>query len=161
MAKIERGRISASYDTVVKLFETLDEMKHRGSKEIKAADVASRDVVTVQSTDTVHQASEMMRSTGYSQLPVLQGDAPVGSISERGIFEMLRQGYTMEQMKDMPVSKVMGESYPIVSDSTPMSSVTMLMSDSNAVLVFNKGKVVGLITNADMLKLIRGPATAS
>ena len=64
-------------------------------------------------------------------------------------------------MKDMPVSKVMGESYPIVSDSTPMSSVTMLMSDSNAVLVFNKGKVVGLITNADMLKLIRGPATAS
>ena len=26
IAKIERGRISASYDTVVKLFETLDEM---------------------------------------------------------------------------------------------------------------------------------------
>ena len=31
---------------------------------------------------------------------------------------------------------------------------TMLMSDSNAVLVAQKGRIVGLITNADMLKLI-------
>lgn len=154
IAKIERGRISASYDTVVKLFETLDEIKQRGSKDITAADVASKDVVSIQSSETVHQASETMRRTGYSQLPVLEGEMPVGSISERGIFEMLRQGYTMERMKVTPVSKIMGESFPMVSDSTPMSSVTMLMSDSNAVLVSSKGKVVGLITNADMLKLI-------
>jgi predicted transcriptional regulator len=139
---------------VVRLFETLEEIKHRGSKDMTAVDVASKEVVSIQSTETVHQASETMRRTGYSQLPVLQGEIPVGSISERGIFEMLRQGCTMEQMKAMPVSKAMGESFPIVSDSTPMSSVTMLMSDSNAVLVSCKGKVVGLITNADMLKLI-------
>jgi predicted transcriptional regulator len=138
----------------VKLFETLETMKQEGNKDLTAIDVASKNVVTVQSSDSVHRASEILKSTGYSQLPVLRGEVPVGSISERDIFDMLRQGYTMDQMKVTSVVKVMNESFPIVSDSTPITLVTMLMSDSNAVLVAQKGRIVGLITNADMLKLI-------
>ena len=154
IAKIERGRMSASYDTVVKLFETLDGMRREEKKDLTAADVASEKVVTVQSTDKVHQASDLMRATGYSQLPVLKGDVPVGSISERGILELLRQGSTMEELGQSVISKVMDESYPVVSDSTPVSSVTSLMSSSGAVLVSKKGKIIGLITSADILKLI-------
>ena len=138
----------------MKLFETLEAMKQEGTKDLTAIDVASKNVVTVQSSDSVHRASEILKSTGYSQLPVLRGEVPVGSISERDIFDMLRQGYTMDQMKVTSVVKVMNESFPIVSDSTPITLVTMLMSDSNAVLVAQKGRIVGLITNADMLKLI-------
>lgn len=138
----------------MKLFETLEAMKQEGDKDLTAIDVASKNVVTVQSSDSVHRASEILKSTGYSQLPVLRGEVPVGSISERDIFDMLRQGYTMDQMKVTSVVKVMNESFPIVSDSTPITLVTMLMSDSNAVLVAQKGRIVGLITNADMLKLI-------
>ena len=138
----------------MKLFETLETMKQEGNKDLTAIDVASKNVVTVQSSDSVHRASEILKSTGYSQLPVLRGEVPVGSISERDIFDMLRQGYTMDQMKVTSVVKVMNESFPIVSDSTPITLVTMLMSDSNAVLVAQKGRIVGLITNADMLKLI-------
>ena len=154
IAKIERGRMSASYDTVVKLLETLDGMRRDEKKDLTAADVASEKVVTVQSTDKVHQASDLMRATGYSQLPVLKGDIPVGSISERGILELLRQGSTMEELGQSVISKVMDESYPVVSDSTPVSSVTSLMSSSGAVLVSKKGKIIGLITSADILKLI-------
>ena len=60
----------------------------------------------------------------------------------------------MEQLGQSIISKVMDESYPVVSDSTPVSSVTSLMSNSGAVLVSKKGKIVGLITSADILKLI-------
>ncbi len=139
---------------MVRLFETLDAMKQEGSDELTAMDVASKDIVSVQSVDTVHHASEILKSTGYSQLPVLRGDAPVGSISERDVFEMMRQGFTMDQMKATQVAKVMKECFPIVSDSTPLATVTMLLSESNAVIVAEKGRMVGLITNADMLKLI-------
>ncbi len=139
---------------MVKLFETLEAMKQEGLKDLTASDVASKGVVTVQSSESVLRASEILRSTGYSQLPVMDGEVPVGSISERDLFDMLRQGFTMGQMRSTQVSKVMKESFPIVSDSTPMALVTLLMSDSNAVLVAQKGKVTGLITNADMLKLI-------
>ena len=154
IAKIERGRMSASYETVVKLFETLEGMRKSEKRDLTAADVASDKVVTVQSTDKVHQASDLMRATGYSQLPGLKGDIPVGSISERGIFELLRQGSTMDQLAQTVIAKVMDESYPVVADSTPMSSVTSLMSSSGAVLVSKKGKIVGMITSADILKLI-------
>ena len=154
IAKIERNRISASYDTVVKLFETLDEMAKGERHDLSAADVASKDVVTVQSTDKVRVASELMREEGYSQLPVLKGDVPVGSISEKIIFEKIRAGKTMEELKDAPISLIMEESYPVVTESTPISSVTAMMSDFNAVLVARKGKLVGMITKADILKLI-------
>ena len=154
IAKIEGGKTSASYETVVRLFEALDSLKQSERRDYTAADVASTKVVTVQATDSVHQATDLMRTTGYSQLPVLKGDVPVGSISERGIFQLLRQGSTMEQLGSTVISKVMDESFPVVSDSTPISSVTALMSDSDAVLVSDKGKIVGMITNADMLKLI-------
>ena len=153
-AKIESGKISASYETVVKLFDTLESMKHKEHKDLTADDVATKSVITIQSTDLVHQASDLMRTTGYSQLPVLKGEVPVGSISERGIFELVRQGYTMEQLGQTVISKIMDESFPVVSDTTPISTVTTLMSNCNAVLVSKKGKIVGLITNADMLKLM-------
>ncbi len=154
IAKIESGTTSASYETVVKLFKSLEGMKQTEGRMLTAADVASDKVVTVQSSDRVHMASDLMRSTGYSQLPVLKGEVPVGSISERGIFDLLRQGTTMEQLGQMVICKIMDESYPVVLDSTPMASVTSLMSNSDAVLVSRKGKIVGMITNADILKLI-------
>ncbi len=154
IAKIERGTTSASYDTVVKLFEALESLKQTERKTLTAADVASDRIVSIQCDSRVHEASDLMRSTGYSQLPVLKGDVPVGSISERGIFDLLRQGNTMEQLGRTIISKIMDESYPVVADSTPISSVTSLMSNSDAVLVSKKGKIVGMITNADILKLI-------
>ncbi len=154
IAKIERGTTSASYETVVKLFEALDALKQTEGKMLTAVDVASRGVVSIQSTDKVHKATDLMMSTGYSQLPVFKGDVPVGSISERGIFELLRQGSTMEQLGQTQIFKVMDESYPVVLDSTPMSAVTSLMGNTDAILVSKKGKIIGMITNADILKLI-------
>ena len=46
IAKIERGRMSASYETVVKLFETLEGMRKSEKRDLTAADVASDKVVS-------------------------------------------------------------------------------------------------------------------
>ena len=154
IAKIEKGRISASYDTIVILFDTLEQMKQKSRKDAVASDVASKTIATIQSTEKVHAATALMKSTGFSQLPVLLGDMPVGSISERGVFDLLRKGRTMDELKDTVISGIMDESFPVVSENTPISSVTTMMSNSDAVLVARKGKIVGLITNADLLKLI-------
>lgn len=154
IAKIERNSISASYSTIVKLFETLDSMYRKDDKNLTATDIASKGVVTIQSTDTVHSASNLMKSTGYSQIPVLEGDVSVGSITERGIFELLRNGLTMDELSNKPIYKIMDDSFPIVTENTPVSTVTSMMTNCSAILVTKKGKIVGLITNADMLKLI-------
>ena len=154
IAKIERSTISASYATIVKLFETLEEMRNMNDRSMTAADVASKGVVTVQCTDKVRVASDLMKTTGFSQLPVLRGEIPVGSISERSIFELVRQGKTMDELVETSIARVMEESFPVVTESTPMTAITSMMSNCNAVLVAKKGRIVGLITNADMLKMI-------
>ena len=48
IAKIEKDRISASYETVVKLFETLDEMAKNSKHDLTAADVATKEIITIQ-----------------------------------------------------------------------------------------------------------------
>ena len=154
IAKIEKGRISASYDTIVTLFDTLEQMKQKNRKDAVASDVASKSVASIQSTEKVHAATDLMRSTGFSQLPVFSGDIPAGSISEKGVFDLLRKGRTMDELKDTVIANIMDESFPVVSENTPISSVTTMMSNSDAVLVAKKGKIIGLITNADLLKLI-------
>ncbi len=138
IAKIEKDRISASYETVVKLFETLDEMAKNSKHDLTAADVATKEIITIQSTEKVRSATEIMRSSGVSQLP----------------FDKMRSGKTMEELKDMPIHAIMDDNFPSVNENTPMSSVTAMMSDCNAVLVLRKGKPVGIITKADLLKLI-------
>lgn len=159
IAKIEGSRTSASYETVVKLFETLEQMRRGQGSDMKAMDVASTKIVSIESSALVHQASDLMRRTGYSQLPVIDSGVSVGSISERGIFELLREGSTMEDLAHTSISKVMKEPFPVVSDTAPISAVTGLMVGYDAVLVSRKGEIVGMITNADILKLVRvGPA---
>lgn len=154
IAKVERGRISASYTTIVKLFETLDDLGKSDDKNVTAADVASKGVVTVQHDSSVKTVSELMKSTGFSQLPILRKDVPVGSASEKSIFNLLRQGMTMEELSATSVEKVMEDPYPLISENTPISTVTSMMAHYDAILVGSKGKIVGIITNADLLKLI-------
>ncbi|MGN1044569.1 MAG: CBS domain-containing protein [Candidatus Methanomethylophilaceae archaeon] len=153
ITKVEQGKISASYTTVVKLFETLD-MMGESKKEIPIMDIATKDIVSVQEDSGVHEALEILRETGFSQMPVLRGDSSVGSISEKVIFKLLNSGKSMDQLSRMRVSDVMDDSFPTVSENTTMDGLSSMLNASNAVLITRKGKIVGMVTSADMLKLV-------
>lgn len=154
IAKIETGKTNASYGTVVRLFDTLERISKYSTINRTAEDVASYSPITVNAGDGLRMASELMRNTGFSQLPVMDGDRPVGSISERIILNLIEQGMSMEELRKTPVRTVMGESFPVVSGSTSLSTVALLMADNDAVLVSKKGKIISVITGTDLLKLI-------
>ncbi len=153
ITKVEQGKISASYNTVVKLFETLEKMSER-KKEIPIMDIATREIVSVQEDSGVHDALEILKETGFSQMPVLRGESSVGSISEKVILKLLNSGKSVDQLSRMRVSDVMDESFPTVSESTTMEGVSTILNSSNAVLITRKGKIIGMVTRADMLKLV-------
>lgn len=153
ITKIEQGKISASYATVVKLFETLDSIKD-GSMNVQVMDIVTKDIVSVQEDSCVYEALEILKRTGFSQMPVLRGTTSVGSISEKVIFKFLNSGNSMDQLSKMRVDEIMDESFPTVSESVSIEQLTSLLKDSNAVLIARKGRIVGMITSADMLKLV-------
>ena len=153
ITKVEQGKISASYNTVVKLFETLDQMGDR-KKEIPIMDIATRDIVSVQEDSGVPEALEILKETGFSQMPVFRGESSVGSISEKVILKLISSGKSMDQLSRMRVSDVMEDSFPTISENTSMEGLSSMLNTSNAVLITHKGKIIGMITRADVLKLV-------
>jgi predicted transcriptional regulator len=156
IAKMERGNIKGSYEAVTRIFTVLEEEMNKRSQARKAGEVASTDIVSIQADEKVKRASEIMRNSGYSQLPVFKGIQHVGSLSEKDIMNRIRDGQRMEELSEMRVGEIMNDTFPIVSDEAPIEAVTSLLTTSNAVLVSRKGNIVGIVTNADILKLI-GP----
>jgi predicted transcriptional regulator len=154
IAKMERGAIKGSYEAVTRIFTVLDEEMNRRSHSRQAKDVMSENVISVQVRDTTRHASEIMRQTGYSQLPVFDGVQHVGSITEYDILSRLQDGARMEDLSELGVGSIMSGTFPIVNVDTPVDVVTSLLSTSDAMLVSKKGMIVGIITRSDVLKLM-------
>lgn len=154
IAKLERGSIKGSYESVTKIFTALQEVSRRHSKASKAGDLATRQIVGVQYNELVKVATELMRSSGISQMPVFQGRQHVGSISENLILARLRDGERMETIAELKVGDLMEDAFPIVNEDTPIEAVTALLSSSHAVMVGKNGNMTGIITSADLLKML-------
>lgn len=154
IAKLESGSINGSYDTVARIFETLEDEANRRRAGKKASEVSSKNIISIQANDRVKRATEIMRESGYSQLPVFDDERPVGSVSEYGILALLRDGTSMEEAGERSVRSIMSEAFPVVSEDTPLGTVTSILSYSSAVLVGRQGKITGIITSSDVLKLL-------
>jgi cystathionine beta-synthase len=95
-----------------------------------------------------------MRETGFSQLPVFNGNQVVGSLTEKIILEKLVSAPKPEEVSKQSVERIMEEAFPSVGEETPISMVSAMLQYSPAVLVTKRGHVEGIITKADLLKVI-------
>jgi len=95
-----------------------------------------------------------MRETGFSQLPVFNGNQIVGSLTEKGILQRLMSSPRPDDISKQPVEKIMEEAFPIVGEETPVSVISALLQYEPAVLVTKLGHVRGIITKADLLKMV-------
>jgi len=153
IAKIETGRINPSYSKTKAIFDTLENLQRK--IETKAKDILQENVVGVQKSELVSKATETMHERGFSQLPVLDGVQPVGSISERTVLDQILKGHDLFEMSKLRVEEIMDEAFPSIDPETPLDIVSALLQYSSAVLVTKKGGILGIITKADLLKIIR------
>ena len=154
IAKIESGRISPSYLKTKTIFDILEGMERRN--EMKAKDISHSRIVGIQAHDPVSKGVRAMREAGFSQLPVFTGSQVVGSLTEKTIVERLVSSTNPEEVSRQPVESIMDEAFPAIGEETPVSMVSALLQYSPAVLVTRRGRVLGIITKADLLKVL-GP----
>jgi predicted transcriptional regulator len=152
IAKIESSRISPSYLKTKAIFDTLESLERRN--EMKAKDISHSKVVGVQVNDAVAKAIRVMREAGFSQLPVFNGSQVVGSLTEKIILDRLFSAPKPDEVSRQTVEKIMEEAFPTVSEETPLSMVSALLQYAPAVLVSRRGHVQGIITKADLLKVV-------
>jgi len=94
-----------------------------------------------------------MAKNNISQLPIINNGTPIGSLSEKSLVKKLGIGKICES-PDITVSEIMDESFPVVSKGQSFIEVYTLLKENQAVLIEETGKVVGIITRADILDKI-------
>lgn len=154
IAKIETGRINPSYLKVKAIFDTLDRLEKKVI--LKAKDILHEGVVGIEKSDPISKAVNLMLEKGYSQLPVFDKGQLVGSITEKTVLEQILKSNDISKLSRMPVESIMESSFPCIDMEAPLEVISTLLRYSNAVLITEKGKIKGIITKADLLKVIKG-----
>jgi predicted transcriptional regulator len=153
IAKLESGKIDSSYTKVKAIFDVLKQMEMK--REIHVKEVLHTKVIGVQQEAQVSEAVMLMREYDYSQLPVFDGERVVGSISEKNILSQIQDGKDLTQLSTLPLKEIMNEAFPQVGEETPLSLISRLLQFYPAILVSKKGQILGIITKADILKMLQ------
>ncbi|MCC6674379.1 MAG: cystathionine beta-synthase [Thermomicrobiales bacterium] len=116
------------------------------------------DVIAVACDDTVEHAIEILRFHEISQVPVVRTRQPngieihaiAGSLQERTLLDQL---YRNPDIVNAPVSSIMDAPFDLVDANEEIERVFPLFGGgAPAVLVQREGKLVGVVTRADLLE---------
>ena len=152
VAKIEAGDADPKASTL----ERLSAVLARGGEEkpLTAEQMMNSPIISVRRADTVERAASLMKSNDVSQLPVLEGGKQVGSISETILMRKVAAGESVDRLAKSSVGRMMEDPFPTVGKDTTTDAIYSLLEHSPAVLVIDRGQAVGIITKADVLKLM-------
>ncbi|MEA1993418.1 MAG: CBS domain-containing protein [Euryarchaeota archaeon] len=149
IAKVEGKKIDPKISTFNKILRALEHFR----KDIKRAeDLMNSPIISVNPEDKLIHAMDLMRENNISQLPVIQGDTVVGSLTEKSVLKKLNI-YKIEEFAEKKVKTIMQEPFPVVPKNEVMDAVLPLLREDNAVLVKSKSSFAGIITRADVLNL--------
>ena len=150
--QIESGRSQPSYETAKRIFDSLANLEGKSSSH-KAGDFCSKDVVKLKPSNTLHDAIKKMHESSISQIPIFNGQEPVGVISEDGIVRHLAD-IGESELKNAKLADTMEPVPPIVDYDTPANVLVPLIRYSKCILVSKKSKIIGIITASDTLKMM-------
>ena len=112
------------------------------------SDDPSGPLIYVSSNDAVSIALAKMGERGVTQLPVIDEGKSVGSLRENRLLGKILED---RDVMNLPVSKVMDPSFPIVDIDASLGEVKQELHGSPAVLVADYGRITGIITRHDIL----------
>ncbi len=146
IARIEGGDVDPRLSTLRRIVDALQEAE---GGVLRARDLMHSPVVSVAPDDSVHETTELMDEKGYSQVPVVREGTPQGLIGTSDVRQRPE-----ENVGDLPVSEVMGESMTAVEPDATLDAVDSHLDHNDAVLVVEDGETVGIITGADVARHI-------
>ena len=136
-----------------------DWMRERGflERELSVKDILAmkkgQQFIAVGKNETVRQAFKVMKEHDISQMPVMEGDKMVGSITETAVLS-----YLLENPFDNSENKVediMGEPFPIVPVDLPFSQLSRYVSRTiPAVIARDKAGTLHILTKYDIIQAV-------
>ncbi len=130
-------------------------MMERGFLDVKTfKDIvnarAGKKLVTINPTQTVAEAVELMKKYDIENIPVMNGNGPVGAVSETGLFQKV---FDNPELKEASIESIMEKSYPVVEFDTPVERLGSLINKGNgAVLAKDEKGDYHIVTKYDVIQ---------
>ena len=109
-------------------------------------------LITVEESDSILSAWELMNKYNISQIPVKRGNDFVGSLSDSYLFTKVLEN---ADVKNKDVKSIMQAAFPEVGEKAPIEDISKLITrDNNAVLMRDMGGNVHIITKHDIIQAV-------
>jgi predicted transcriptional regulator len=152
IARIERGDIDTKLSTAQRILDVIKRSKTREKKSLDIKDYMVSPVMYCKSSDPIKRVVEKMEDNGISQMPVMENGKSVGSVTDTQLVQILaRKGARSARRK---ISDVMSKPFPELELDSPMDKAINLLTKSPAVLITRDSHIAGIVTKADVLKLM-------
>ena len=131
--------------------------------KITVKEIMSKDLTVVSPTERLVHARRLMIESHVGRLPVVEDDELVGMITSKDLMRAfidfrknVPEKYQKSQIKEVLVEDIMSSNPQYVSKEMSISEVSKIMIETgfNGLPVVDEGKVVGIITQTDILRLI-------
>jgi CBS domain-containing membrane protein len=131
---------------------------------MKTYEIMSVDLITLYEETNLDLAHTVMKLSRIRHIPVVRGEELVGLITHRGLYgalvaQVLKSAGSHDQkaLMSVPVSEIMQKNIPTVKPETDLLEAIDLMLEFKygCLPVVENGKLVGIVTEADFLKLAK------
>lgn len=133
-----KGYIDSSFNVII-----ADLLKDLGKDQ--------KTIISIDDHATIGDAVKMMEQKNVSQLPVVSEGVIKGVLSENALLKPLYNG---EYQLSDSVSLAYSNKYKIVDQNDLLSNVADSLLKKEVVLITNKGKLVNILSNIDILNFI-------
>ncbi len=151
ISRIERGTIDPPYTKFKRIFEYLISKRKEKEESIKIAeDFMTQNIKSINSSSTIREAVNLMNENEISQLPIIENNQNIGSITSKKI-----QKYITDNPKiiNMDVSLIKELPFPEIDKNWNVKDISDLLLKYPAVLVRKNNDYIGIITDSDLLRL--------
>ncbi|HDD46563.1 MAG TPA: CBS domain-containing protein [Candidatus Aenigmarchaeota archaeon] len=144
IAKIENDKVDARLSTINKIMGVLE----KAGMRTRCKDIMTKNIVAAHKNDKVSDVIKLMRKYGISQLPVIEDGKQIGSVSESCLLS-----HTHLDFDYVKVEEIMEDPMPMLSENASIEDVKKLLEISPSVIIISKGKIAGIVTKSDLLKV--------
>ncbi len=130
-------------------------MMERGFLDLKTfKDIVSsrahNRLITADLTHTVAEVVELMKKYDIEQIPVMENNEVMGSISENGLFNKL---FSNPELKNEKLNAVIELAFPIVAFDTPLERLsTMINKETGAAMSKDEAGNYHIVTKYDLIQ---------
>ena len=132
---------------------------------IRVQDIMQTSFVTISAGDTLSTVEDIMTLGGVRHMPVVRGGALVGVVSERDLLRASLSNLTDFRHEErraflqvVEITRVMSTPPIVISPEDEIEQAARLLAEKRigCLPVIDEGKLVGLLTETDVLRCIAG-----